>query len=89
MEEGARFWTGPLLSFNFRPAVSSHVGILRPREYLMLQLLNRSTVYYLKFGQVFHFSAIPFLAFVFIASPVALCCEHKPLSSIAKAVNDN
>lgn len=75
MEEGARFWTGPLLSFNFRPAVSSHVRILHPREYLILQFLNRSTVYYLKIGQVFGFSAILFFFFVFIASLVALCYE--------------
>lgn len=72
MEQRARFWTGLLLSFNFGPAVSSHLGILHPREHLILQLLNRSTVYYLKFGQVFHFSAILFFFFIFIASLVAL-----------------
>lgn len=64
-----------LLSFNFRPAVSSRVGILQPREYLILQFLNRSTVYYLKFGEALRVSAILFFFFFFITSLVALCYD--------------
>lgn len=75
MEEGARFWTGPLLSFNFQPAVSSHFRILHPWEYLIMQFLNRSTVYYLKVGQVFRVSAILFFFFFLITSLVALCSD--------------
>lgn len=75
MQLRVRFWTGLLLSFNFGPAISSHLGILHPGEYLIPQLLNRSTVYYLKFGQVFNFSEILYFFFIFIASLVALCYD--------------
>lgn len=75
VSHGRRSKVLDLLSFNFRPAVSSRVGILQPREYLILRFLNRSTVYYLKFGEALRVSAILFFFFFFITSLVALCYD--------------